>query len=53
MEKACLQEGNFLTSPFAGKLVQLYEVKPNISTKELSETCRKMIMNENVYGLSS
>ena len=49
MEKACLQEGNCLTSPFAGKLVQGYEVKPNISTKELSETCRKMSMNEMPY----
>ena len=45
MEKACLQEGNFLTKPYAGRLVQGYSVKPNIS-KELNDTCSKMIRNE-------
>ena len=45
MEKTCLQEGNFLTRPYTGRLVQGYALKPNIS-KELNETCSKMIMNE-------
>ena len=48
MEKACLQEGSFLTRPFAGKLVQGYAIKANIF-KELSETCSKLIMNELPY----
>ena len=48
MEKACLQEGSFLTRPFGRKVVQGYKVKANIS-KELSETCSKMIMNEIPY----
>ena len=48
MEKACLQEGNFLTSPFTGKQVRGYAVKPNIS-EQLSEICNKIIMNEVPY----
>ena len=48
MEKACLQEGNFLTRLFREKLVQGYAVKANIS-KELTNTCMKMIMNEVPY----
>ena len=48
METACLKEGNFLTRPFGRKLVLGYAVKPNV-TKELKETCRKMIMNEIPY----
>ena len=48
MEKACLQEGNFLTNPFGRKIVRGYAVKPNV-TKELRDTCSKMIMNEIPY----
>ena len=48
IKKACLQEGNYLTQPFRGKIVQGYALQTNIS-KELSETCRKMIMNEVPY----
>ena len=48
MEKTCLQEGIFLTEPFSGKIVLGYSVKPNIS-KELNDTCSKMIMNEVPY----
>ncbi|XP_078365226.1 galactosylceramide sulfotransferase-like isoform X1 [Oculina patagonica] len=48
IKNACLQEGNFLTKPYAGRLVQGYAVKSNIS-KELHETCNKMIMNEIPY----
>lgn len=43
--KACLKEGDFLTRPYTGKLVKGYVVKPDVS-KELNETCNKMIMNE-------
>lgn len=48
MEKTCLQEGEFLTSPFTGKQVRGYAVKTSIS-KEMSEICTKMIMNEVPY----
>ena len=33
IETACLQEGNFLTRPFDGKLVRGYVVKPNVTAK--------------------
>ena len=45
---ACLREGKFLTKPYAGRLVQGYAIKANIS-KELSATCNNMIMNEIPY----
>ena len=45
MEKTCLQEGKFLTRPYTGRLVKGYALKPNLS-RELRETCNKMIMNE-------
>ena len=48
METACLQEGDFLTKPFKGKLVLGYKIKENLS-KNLTETCSKMIMNEIPY----
>ena len=48
INNACLKEGNFLTKPYTGRLVQGYKVKANIS-KELNETCNKMIMNEIPY----
>ena len=48
MQKACLQEGNFLTNPFGRKKVQGYAVRPNIS-KELHTICDKMTMNEIPY----
>lgn len=44
----CLQEGNFLTRPYAGRLVRGYVVKANIS-KSLNESCSRMIMNEIPY----
>ncbi|KAL9975295.1 hypothetical protein ACROYT_G012447 [Oculina patagonica] len=48
IKRACLREGNFLTKPYAGRLVQGYAIKANIS-KELNETCSKMIKNEIPY----
>ena len=48
LEQACLQEGNFLTNPFGKKRVLGYAMKPNV-TKELRETCSKMIKNEIPY----
>ena len=48
IKSTCLQEGNFLTKPYAGRLVQGYAVKANIS-KTLNETCNRMIMNEIPY----
>ena len=48
IKKSCLQEGNFLTKPYAGRLVQGYALKANLS-KELTETCNRMITNEIPY----
>ena len=48
IKNSCLREGNFLTKPYAGRLVRGYAIKANIS-KELNETCNKMIMNEIPY----
>ena len=48
IKRACLREGKFLTKPYAGRLVQGYAVKANLS-KELNETCKRMIMNEIPY----
>lgn len=48
IKRSCLQEGNFLTKPYAGRLVQGYALKANIS-KELNETCSRMIRNEIPY----
>ena len=48
IKSTCLREGIFLTKPYAGRLVQGYAVKANIS-KELNETCTKMIKNEIPY----
>ena len=48
IKRACLREGKFLTKPYAGRLVQGYAIKANIS-KELNETCTKMIKNEIPY----
>lgn len=48
VKMTCLQEGNFLTTPYAGRLVRGYVVKANIS-KSLNESCSRMIMNEIPY----
>ena len=48
MKGACLREGKFLTKPYAGRLVQGYAVKANLST-QLNQTCNRMIMNEIPY----
>ena len=48
IKEACLREGRFLTKPYAGRLVKGYAVKENLS-KELNETCNRMIMNEIPY----
>ncbi|PFX24941.1 Galactosylceramide sulfotransferase [Stylophora pistillata] len=48
IKKACLQEGDFLTKPYAGRLVRGYAVKANIS-ESLNESCGRMIMNEIPY----
>ena len=48
IKNSCLREGNFLTKPYAGRLVQGYAIRANIS-KELNKTCNKMIMNELPY----
>jgi len=48
IKRSCLREGNFLTKPYAGRLVQGYAVKENIS-EELRVTCNRMIMNEIPY----
>ncbi|KAJ7374933.1 hypothetical protein OS493_005292 [Desmophyllum pertusum] len=48
IKSTCLREGSFLTKPYAGRLVQGYAVKANIS-KELNETCNNMIKNEIPY----
>ena len=48
VEQACLQKEDFLTTPFARKIVRGYAVKPNIS-KSWIETCSKMIINEVPY----
>ena len=48
IKKACLKRGHFLTSLFVGKVVLGYELKTGLS-KELNETCSKMIMNEWPY----
>ena len=48
IKNSCLREGNFLTKPYAGRLVQGYALKANLS-KELTGTCNKMIMNEIPY----
>ena len=48
IKRACLREGKFVTKPYAGRLVQGYAVKANLS-KELNETCNRMIMNEIPY----
>ena len=45
MKNSCLREGNFVTRPYRGRFVKGYALKTNIS-KELNETCGKMIMNE-------
>ena len=48
MKGACLREGKFLTKPYAGRLVQGYAVRANLST-QLNQTCNRMIMNEIPY----
>jgi len=48
IKRSCLREGNFLTKPYAGRLVQGYALKANLS-KELIETCNRMITNELPY----
>ena len=48
IKRSCLREGNFLTKPYAGRLVQGYALKANIS-KELNGTCNRMITNEIPY----
>ena len=48
IKRSCLREGNFLTKPYAGRLVQGYALKANLS-KELNETCSRMITNEIPY----
>ena len=48
IKRKCLREGNFLTKPYAGRLVQGYAVRTDIP-KQLNETCNKMIMNEIPY----
>ena len=48
VEQACLQKGNFLTTPFSRKVVRGYVVKSNIS-KSWNETYSKIIINEALY----
>ena len=48
IKRACLREGKFVTKPYAGRLVQGYAVKANLS-KKLNATCNRMIMNEIPY----
>ena len=48
IKNKCLRKGHFLTKSYAGRFVQGYELKKNIS-KDLSEVCDKMIMNEIPY----